>query len=83
MSDQAKGKAKPELEQLIEANGGKYYQTYDAAPDMICIGDKSKSYRDSGLESTESNNYKGPCKLHLASSMGTPISCAPPGFLTV
>ena len=46
MSDQPKGKAEPELEQLIEANGGKYYQTYDAAPDMICIGDKSRPYRD-------------------------------------
>ena len=43
MSDQVKGKTKPELERLIEANGGRYYQTYDAAPDMVCIGDKSKS----------------------------------------
>ena len=47
MSDQLKGRAKPELEQLIEANGGKYYQTYDAAPNMICIGDKSRSFRRS------------------------------------
>ena len=42
MSDQVKGKAKPELEQLIELNGGKYYQTYDAAPEIVCIGDKSE-----------------------------------------
>ena len=42
MSDQVRGKAKSELEQLIEANGGKYYQTYDAAVNTICIGDKSK-----------------------------------------
>lgn len=41
MSDQIRGKSKPELEQIIEANGGKYYQTYDAAPNMICVGDKS------------------------------------------
>ena len=43
MSDQIKGKMKPELEQLIDANGGKCYQTYDAVPDMVCIGDKSRS----------------------------------------
>lgn len=41
MSDQVRGKTKPELEQIIETNGGKYYQTYDAAPNMICVGDKS------------------------------------------
>ena len=45
MSDQVKGKAKPQLEQLIEANGGKFYQMYDAVPDMVCIGDKSKPTR--------------------------------------
>lgn len=41
MSDQVRGKVKSELERLIEANGGKYYQTYDAAINMVCIGDKS------------------------------------------
>lgn len=40
MSDQMRGKSKPELEQIIEANGGKYYQTYGGGPNMICLGDK-------------------------------------------
>jgi DNA ligase-4 len=35
--------SKAELEQLIKANGGKIYQTNTAAPDTICIADRSKS----------------------------------------
>ena len=35
-------KSKAELEQLIKANGGKIYQTHDAALGTICIADKSK-----------------------------------------
>ena len=42
MSDQVRGKSKSELEGLIQANGGKYYQVYDGAINMVCIGDKSK-----------------------------------------
>jgi DNA ligase-4 len=34
--------SKAELEQLIKANGGKIYQTSTAAPDTICIADRSK-----------------------------------------
>ncbi|KAL2221804.1 putative DNA ligase [Thermoascus aurantiacus ATCC 26904] len=33
-------KSKPELEQLVKANGGKIYQTNTAAPDTVCIGDR-------------------------------------------
>lgn len=35
-------KSKSELEELIKANGGKIFQKHDAAPAMICIGDRSK-----------------------------------------
>lgn len=35
-------KSKVELEQLVKANGGKIYQTNTAAPDTVCIGDRSK-----------------------------------------
>lgn len=35
-------KSKTELEELIKANGGKIFQKHDAAPAMICIGDRSK-----------------------------------------
>ncbi|KAE8146821.1 ATP dependent DNA ligase domain-containing protein [Aspergillus avenaceus] len=33
-------KSKAELEQLVKANGGKFYQTNSAAPDMICVADR-------------------------------------------
>ncbi|MCJ1269275.1 DNA ligase (ATP) [Lobaria immixta] len=33
-------KSKPELEELIKVNGGKIFQKHDAAPAMICIGDR-------------------------------------------
>lgn len=35
-------KSKPELEELVKANGGKIFQKHDAEPAMICIGDRSK-----------------------------------------
>lgn len=35
-------KSKIELEELIKANGGKIFQKHDAAPAMICVGDRSK-----------------------------------------
>lgn len=34
--------SKAELEQLIKNNGGKIFQNYDANPNIICIGDRSK-----------------------------------------
>lgn len=34
-------KSKAELEQLVKANGGKIYQTNTAAPDTICIAERS------------------------------------------
>jgi DNA ligase-4 len=37
-------KSKAELESLVKANGGKFYQTNTAAPDTICIADRSKSW---------------------------------------
>ncbi|THC97927.1 hypothetical protein EYZ11_002564 [Aspergillus tanneri] len=33
-------KSKPELEQIVKANGGKIYQTNTAAPDTICVADR-------------------------------------------
>ncbi|KAL3495196.1 ATP dependent DNA ligase domain-containing protein [Aspergillus germanicus] len=33
-------KSKAELESLVKANGGKFYQTNTAAPDTICIADR-------------------------------------------
>ncbi|KAL5364118.1 putative DNA ligase [Aspergillus floccosus] len=33
-------KSKPELEQLVKANGGKFYQTNNAAPHTICVADR-------------------------------------------
>ena len=42
-------KTKAELEQMVKANGGKFYQTYDAVPNTICISDRGlhhgQSYR--------------------------------------
>jgi hypothetical protein len=35
-------KSKLELEQLVKAHGGKIYQTDTAAPNTICIADRSK-----------------------------------------
>ncbi|MCJ1334404.1 DNA ligase (ATP) [Thelotrema lepadinum] len=32
-------KSKPELEQLVKANGGNIHQTHEKDPDMICIAD--------------------------------------------
>lgn len=37
-------KTKAELEQLVKSNGGKFYQTNTAAPDMICVADRSKLF---------------------------------------
>lgn len=34
-------KSKLELEELIKGNGGKIFQKHDAAPVMICIGERS------------------------------------------
>lgn len=34
-------KSKAELEQLVKANGGKVYQTNNAAPHTICVADRS------------------------------------------
>ena len=34
-------KSKADLEQLIKANGGKIYQTNNAADNTICIADRS------------------------------------------
>ncbi|GAB1214500.1 DNA ligase (ATP) [Aspergillus terreus] len=33
-------KSKAELEQLVKANGGKFYQTNNAAPHTICVADR-------------------------------------------
>ncbi|KAI9876992.1 MAG: DNA ligase (ATP) [Pleopsidium flavum] len=33
-------KSKAELEQMVKANGGKIFQTHDAAPKTICVADK-------------------------------------------
>lgn len=38
-------KTKAELEQLIKANGGKFFQTDTAAPDTICVADRSRDNR--------------------------------------
>lgn len=37
-------KSKGELEQLVKSNGGKFYQTHTAAPNTICIADRSEYY---------------------------------------
>lgn len=43
MTDSVKpNRKKADLAQLVQANGGKLYQKPDAAPDTLCIGDKSK-----------------------------------------
>lgn len=34
-------KSKAEIEQLIKANGGKFYQTNTAAPHTVCVADRS------------------------------------------
>ncbi|KAI9928265.1 hypothetical protein ASPWEDRAFT_38929 [Aspergillus wentii DTO 134E9] len=33
-------RSKSELEQLVKANGGKFYQTHNAAPHTVCIADR-------------------------------------------
>lgn len=35
-------KSKAQLEQIVKSNGGKIYQTNTAAPDTLCIADRSK-----------------------------------------
>ena len=35
-------KSKAELEQMVKANGGKFFQTHDAATNTICVADKRK-----------------------------------------
>jgi DNA ligase-4 len=35
-------KTKPQLEQLVKANGGKIYQTNTAAADTLCVAERSK-----------------------------------------
>lgn len=35
-------KTKPQLEQLVKANGGKIYQTRTAAVDTLCIAERSE-----------------------------------------
>jgi DNA ligase-4 len=35
-------KSKPEIEQFVKAHGGKIYQTNTAAPDTICVADRSR-----------------------------------------
>ncbi|PWY84944.1 putative DNA ligase [Aspergillus heteromorphus CBS 117.55] len=54
MTDSLKPKkSKADLEQIVKANGGKFYQTHRAVPDTICIADremvKPASLRKSGL----------------------------------
>ena len=45
MTDAVKpSKKKIDLEHLVKANGGKIYQRRDAAPDTLCVGDKSGYY---------------------------------------
>jgi len=39
-SSKPEKKSKSELEQIVKANGGKIYQTHDAAPDTVCVADK-------------------------------------------
>ena len=34
-------KPKIDLEQMIKANGGNIFQTHDAVPDIICVGERS------------------------------------------
>lgn len=41
-------KPKAEVEQLVKANGGKIYQTNTAAPNTICIADRSKLQANCG-----------------------------------
>ena len=44
MTDSSKPekRTKAELEQMVKANGGKIYQTHDAAPNTVCVADKRK-----------------------------------------
>lgn len=44
MTDSSKPekKSKSELEQIVKANGGRIYQTHDAAPNTVCVADKRK-----------------------------------------
>jgi DNA ligase-4 len=34
-------KTKAELEQLVKSNGGQIFQTHTAAPNTVCIADRS------------------------------------------
>ena len=43
---QPEKRTKIELEQLVKANGGKIYQTHDAAANTICVSDRSKHFED-------------------------------------
>jgi DNA ligase-4 len=53
-------RSKGELEQLVKANGGKIYQTNTAAPNTICIADRSKySFRVSEAMLTMQRNRQG------------------------
>ena len=52
-SSKPEKKSKSELEQIVKANGGKIYQTHDAAPNTVCVADKRKlEARDASLRLT-------------------------------
>ncbi|KAL4802274.1 ATP dependent DNA ligase domain-containing protein [Aspergillus unguis] len=44
-------KSKTELESLVKANGGKFFQTNNAAPDTICIADR-RTVKAASLQKT-------------------------------
>lgn len=55
-------KTKTQLEQLVKANGGKFYQTNTAAADTICIAERSKQYQAQSIQ-RQANMRKGTVKV--------------------
>ena len=48
-------KSKAELEQLVKANGGKFYQTSNAAPNTICVADRSEPFTSMIIKKKKAN----------------------------
>lgn len=61
-------KSKAELEQLVKANGGKIYQTHNAAPHTICIAERSEYFMKHHVLFTKP--FKGTVKVASMQKLG-------------
>jgi hypothetical protein len=74
-------KTKPELEQLVKANGGKIYQTNKAAADTLCIAERSELHL-TRIYRKWANTWQGRSKLLHYRKMDSKILFDHRGLLT-